>query len=205
MLKIVVAKVMWMGRATVFAVGLAVVVGLTLAVGAGTAEAAKAASLKAGVQNAIKATTSIVGTLAGPILRLDNNGTGPALDLQVEPGKAPVTVNSDTKVENLNVDKLDGKDGSTFLGPTYVTVESELITTTGAVQGEEAFCDAGDPALGGGGDPGTNLGNSIIVRSVPVIGNGQPIGWQVDFKNAGTEAVVATVHVVCGDLGQPHG
>ena len=92
MVKSVCSKVMWVGRAAVFAVGLAVV-GLALAVIAGTAEAAKAPSLKLGVQNAVRATTSMVGTLAGPILRLDNTGEGPALELQVEPGNAPMTVN----------------------------------------------------------------------------------------------------------------
>lgn len=112
-MKKVFGRVMWVGRATVFLVGLAVVLALMFGA-ASTAFAAKAPTLKLGVQNAVKAVTSMVGTLADPILRLDNNGAGPALDLQVEPGKAPMTVNSDTRVANLNSDKLDGQDAASF-------------------------------------------------------------------------------------------
>ena len=34
----------------------------------------------------------------------------------MEAGKAPMKVNSDAKVANLNADKIDGKDSSDFLG-----------------------------------------------------------------------------------------
>ena len=62
---------------------------LAVALAAGAAEAAKAGSLKAGASEpAVEATTSAAGTLAGPVLDLDNDGARPALDLQVEAGKA---------------------------------------------------------------------------------------------------------------------
>lgn len=112
-MKTVFGRVVRVGRATMFLVGLAVVLALTVGL-ASTAFAAKAPTFKLGVQNAVKAVTSMVGTLADPILRLDNNGAGPALDLQVEPGQAPMTVNSDTRVDNLNSDRLDGQDSTSF-------------------------------------------------------------------------------------------
>lgn len=90
--------------------GLAVALALTVGV-ASEALAGKNSgvpTLKLGVQNTVSAVTSMVGSVAGPALKLDNNGAGPALDLQVEPGKAPMTVNSDQKVDNLNADKVDG-------------------------------------------------------------------------------------------------
>ena len=60
-----------------------------------------------------------MGTLADPILRLDNNGSGPALDLQVERGKAPMTVNSDAgTATNLSADMIDGQNSTAFLGAT---------------------------------------------------------------------------------------
>lgn len=117
MLKTVFTKVMWVGRTTTFVVGLAVILALTVGV-ATTATAAKAPAFKLGVANTVKAVSSMVGSVAGPVLRLDNNNaadpSATALDLQVEPGMAPMTVSSDGKVDNLNADKLDGKDSTAF-------------------------------------------------------------------------------------------
>jgi len=53
------------------------------------------------------------------LLKVDNNSTGAnvtALDLRVEAGKPPMRVNSTTKVQNLNVDQVDGKSAGVFLG-----------------------------------------------------------------------------------------
>ena len=60
----------------------------------------------------------MLGSVAGPSLRVDNNSadaSATALDLQVEPGKAPMSVNSDGRVANLNADKLDGQEASAFM------------------------------------------------------------------------------------------
>ena len=61
--------------------------------------------------NAVNAVSTFVGSVAGPILRLDNNNAnGSALNLQVEPNQPPLTVNSTAgKATNLNADRLDGK------------------------------------------------------------------------------------------------
>jgi hypothetical protein len=49
------------------------------------------------------------------MLKVDNNGTGPALNLQVEPNRSPLTVKAGAgKAINLNADQLDGKDESAF-------------------------------------------------------------------------------------------
>jgi hypothetical protein len=97
---------------------LAVAAALTL----GTASAALAGSGVGGVfnlgkTNTVNAITTLVGSVTGPSLRLDNNSTNSAataLDLQVEPGKTPMKVNSTTKVANLNADMVDGKDPAEF-------------------------------------------------------------------------------------------
>lgn len=115
-------KVMWIGRATVFMVGLAV----TLALISGIATAALAAApgdpFKLGKTNSINRLSSLVGRTAGFMLKVDNNGTGPALDLQVGPSTtlpsnktvAPMKVDSQAQVVNLNSDELDGKDSTDF-------------------------------------------------------------------------------------------
>jgi hypothetical protein len=111
---------MWVGRAAVLFVGLAVI--LALVFGAATTALAHSGVdtklFHLGHSNTSNAITKLVGSVAGPMLRLDNNSTGTgatALDLQVEPGKPPMTVNSGTKVTNLNSDKLDGIDSTSFI------------------------------------------------------------------------------------------
>lgn len=59
--------------------------------------------------------TSLQGNHAGKLLQLTNNSTAAgstALGLTVGAGRTPFTVNSSTKVANLNADKLDGLDSS---------------------------------------------------------------------------------------------
>ncbi len=63
---------------------------------------------------------ALVGSVAGPMLRVDNNSTrarATVLDLQVEAGKPPMKINSGAEVARLNGDSLDGID-STALGAT---------------------------------------------------------------------------------------
>ncbi len=118
MTKTIFSKVVWVGRATTFVVGLAVMVALT----AGLASTALAgtgvgARFDLGMTNTVNAITKLVGSVAGPSLQVDNNSTGTgatALDLQVEAGKPPMTVNSGVKVANLNADRLDEREASSF-------------------------------------------------------------------------------------------
>lgn len=121
-MKTILMKAMLVGRATVLTMGLAV----TLALFVGAATTALAAvpgdPFKLGKTNQINRLSSLVGTTAGFILKVDNNGTGPALDLQVGPSTtqpanktvAPMKVDSQAQVVNLNSDELDGKDSTDF-------------------------------------------------------------------------------------------
>jgi hypothetical protein len=92
---------------------LVVVAGLTLAA-ASVAVAGQGVGgvFNLGVTNTVNAITTLLGTVSGPSLRIDNNSTSTAaraLDLQVEQGKPPMTVSSRTRVNNLNADLVDGK------------------------------------------------------------------------------------------------
>jgi hypothetical protein len=122
MVRNVFSKVMWVGRATVFLVGLSVI----LAVMLGVATTAAAHSGSAGLfhldhNNSVATVlTKLTGTLSGAVLTIDNNGTGPALNLQVEPTRPPLTVKAGAgTATNLSADRLDGLDSSAFI------VESE--------------------------------------------------------------------------------
>jgi hypothetical protein len=118
MTKKIYERAMGIARGTALTIGVAVMMALVLGVAttalAGTGVGAR---FDLGKTNTVNAVTKLVGSVAGPSLQVDNNSTGAgatALDLQVEPGKAPMKVNSEAKVANLNADKLDGLDSTQF-------------------------------------------------------------------------------------------
>lgn len=102
MLRSAVGKVMWVGRATVFLVGLAVILALLFGV-ASTALGANGNPFLLGKQN-----------FASQVSKLIKRGDGPALSLQVQDGQPPMKVNSSGKVANLNADTVDGKSEADF-------------------------------------------------------------------------------------------
>ena len=61
------------------------------------------------VLNSATAKSSLQASIADPVLSLINNASGAALDLQTQQGTAPMTVSSNTKVDNLNADQVDGQ------------------------------------------------------------------------------------------------
>lgn len=80
----VLGKVMKIGKTTALCAGLAVMVVVTVGMASpATAAKAKKATFKLGKTNAVKAVSAMAGSVAGPLLKLDNNGGGPALELQV--------------------------------------------------------------------------------------------------------------------------
>jgi hypothetical protein len=132
MTKTIFKKVVWLGRATTFLVGLAVILALTVGLAtAALAGTGVGARFQLGQTNTVNAVTKLVGSVAGPSMVVDNNSTNAAataLDLQVEPGKAPMKVNSQTKVANLTAEKVDDVDmplsGGTLVDPPNVAAHS---------------------------------------------------------------------------------
>ena len=114
MVRSVVSKVMWLGRATVFMVGLAVIVGLVLGL-ASMALGADGDFFKIGRVNE-----------AASISTLDKSGVGPALNLRVDSGP-PLRVDSETKVAKLNADTVDGRDA-----PLWAVVAADGTGLRGA-------------------------------------------------------------------------
>jgi hypothetical protein len=147
------ASVMFVGRATTFMVGLAVILALTVGV-TGAAFGANGANFLLGKSNTANAITQLVGSVAGPGLQIDNNSTdaaATALDLQVDAGKAPMKVNCDAQVANLNADKVDGLDASQLGGLSGV----EQVGVAGQLNSNDikvtfATCPEGKVAIGGG-------------------------------------------------------
>lgn len=149
----VLKKAMFVGRATTFVVGLAMILALTVGL-AGSAFGANGANFVLGKTNTVNAITTLVGSVAGPGLQIDNNSTdaaATALDLQVEAGKAPLKVNSDAQVANLNADKVDGLNASELgglNGVEQVGVAGQLNSAD--IKSTSVKCPEGKIAIGGG-------------------------------------------------------
>jgi hypothetical protein len=108
---------MWVGRATVFMVGLAVILALIF----GAASMAFAANgqpfLLGRATNFATALTKLTGNVNGSAMQVVNSNSGAddtALALSVQAGEAPMRVNSATKVANLNADRVDDREASSF-------------------------------------------------------------------------------------------
>ncbi|HEV2741695.1 MAG TPA: hypothetical protein VGV91_00925, partial [Rubrobacter sp.] len=172
----ILSRMWWLGRGTATIMGLAMLLALTVGLAstalAGTGVGAR---FDLGKNNAVNALTTLVGNVAGPSLKIDNNSTASgatALRLEVEPGKPPMSVNSTTEVQGLNVDSLDGKNSSDFLlkgqtaadadkldgkdpaayfsGKTYTAFTQVTGPGGGLTERQGASCDFGDKVLGGG-------------------------------------------------------
>jgi hypothetical protein len=139
MLRNAARKVMWVGRATVFLVGLAVILALVLGV-ATAALGANGDFFRVGQSN-----------FASAVSVLDKSGAGPALRLLVDSG-APLAVNSSTKVSNLNADRLDGKHATQIGVNGLQEVVVVSASNSDSPKSAQASCPAGKRVVGTGCD-----------------------------------------------------
>jgi hypothetical protein len=182
----------------------AVVTALTLV----TASAAFAGSgiggvFNLGVSNSVNAITALTGSVAGPSMRITNNSANAgarALDLQVATGKAPMTVNSGTKVTNLNADKVDGKDSSAFfVGGTYL-ITAEFNVPAGLGTSIGFGCDGGDVALSGGYEGAAD--GTHIASNGPNPGAADSWAIQANNNSGPDDSIIARVR--CADFPPTH-
>jgi hypothetical protein len=211
MVRSVVSKVMWVGRATVFLVGLAVILALIFGVlSRATAHTGSAGLFHLNHNNPVKALSTLTGTLAGSVLKVDNNGAGPALSLEVSGAKAPpLTVNSTAgTATNLSADKLDGKDSTDFLaqqdasqlwdGRNYLLESSFIQGKANSSETAQITCDAGDTALSGGYFfEGTASGYEIRIDKVSANTETFTFGWE---DTNGTPDSLFNISVSCADF-----
>lgn len=189
------------GRATALVLGTAVMLALVVGL-ASTAFGSNGDAWKLGKGNSATKITSLAGTLGvnGPMVRLTNNNAGTddtALELRVQPGEAPMTVNSATRVDGLNADQLDGQDSSQFVKNNIYKLESAV--DAGTALGDGTFvkgqaCDPGDVMLSGG--PANVSPTSDMVESFPSPGSTTSWSARID-KNGQTDNF--SVVVLCAN------
>lgn len=156
MLRSAASKVMWVGRATAFLVGLAVILAVLL----GLASAALAgtgvgAAFNLGKTNTVNRLSQLVGSTDKPMLRVTNKSSGTdatALTLQVQPGHAPMRVNSSTQVAGLNADRVDGQDVAQIGVNGVQRVEAESAENSVSSKQATASCPSGKALVGTGFD-----------------------------------------------------
>jgi hypothetical protein len=188
-------KVLGRGKLALLAVVLALTVGT-----ASTALAANGGNFILGVlTNDATAITKLTANIPNNTLHLANTSTSAgatALRLQTDASMPPMRVDSGTKVTNLNVDKLDGKDSSDFM-PAQV-YEREQATWVSASSTGNIFpaCDAGDVAISGGY---RDLDfTSRVIRDERYAAD--PKYWALAIRNTASTADAITVEVVCINL-----
>jgi hypothetical protein len=134
MLRSVASNVMWVGRATSAVVGLAIVLALVVGV-ASVAFGANGGNFILGRTNVATIMTRLAGPdgVNGAMFEVQNNNPGiddTALSLKVQSGEAPMTVNSDTQVADLNADQLDGKDSTQLADATHSHSGADITSGT---------------------------------------------------------------------------
>lgn len=181
------------GRATVFAVGLAVVLAVMFGVATTALAAVPGDPLRLGKINVVNKITTLI-----------KRGPGPALSLKVGSGP-PLAVNSTGKVANLNADQLDGQDSTAFV-PTATNAfvrnniyKAESALNTGTALGDGTFvkaqaCNSGDVLLSGG--PANVSPTSDMVESFPTPGTTN--SWSARIQDNGAVDNFSVV-VLCAD------
>jgi hypothetical protein len=196
-------KVMWVGRAAVFLVGMAVI--LALVVGLATAALAGTgvgATFNLGKLNTVNRISQLVGAPDNAMLRIVNNSNGTsatALDLQVQPASPPLEVNSSTMVPNLNANYVDNRRASSFMASgTYRLGQGQERAGNALGDGSKVLsqsCLAGDRLLSGG--PASVNAASDVLDSFAQDTN----TWQARINDSAVAAPgdSFTVVVLCAD------
>jgi hypothetical protein len=200
-----------LGRATIFAVGVAVILAVVLGVATTALAAVPGDPFRLGRINSIDRLSTLIGTTANAMLRVDNNGTGPALSLEAGAGNPPVVVNAAAgKATNLDADELDGRDSSAFLpAEIYENSASQTISPDSSA-GTTATCDSGDVAVSGsyavsGARLEVTSERRVDDRFDEEMGQTNPSGWHVIADNPDTSANgTITVYVNCADRAPIH-
>lgn len=217
MLNRIASKAARLARGTALALSTAVMLAVVLGVAAtALASTGVGTTFNLGKVNSVNAVSKLVGNIAGSMLVVDNNGAGTALDLQVGPSTtppdqktvAPMKVDSQARVDNLNADEIDGKDSSQLMtASTYFSTSPETsgqdIGNGTGIRHAEWRCDPGDQLLTGGYRWMVNATSVAVVGSWPS-GN----SWIVQWANTAAPTVPydMQIYIKCADTAAPaHG
>ena len=199
----VVKKVMFVGRATTFMVGLAVILALTVGV-ASAAFGANGGNFLLGSNNVATLMTRLAGAngVDGTMFEVQNNNADAddtALSLKVQPAEPPMTVNSDTQVANLNADKVDGKSANE-IGVNGLTIVSN--TSPGNSNSPKSIpvsCPPGKVVVGTGYEligNDSGAGADVVMDDVLAVGETQVVASALEEEPTSASWAV-TAQAIC--------
>lgn len=195
-------------RGLVLAIGAVVISAVVLGAATAALAAVPGDPFRLGQVNVINKFTKLVGAGNAPRLVIDNNGSGVALRLLVEPGKPPMQVNSGAKVARFNADRLDDLDQSAFLrkngkaadadrldgkdstaylpSAVYQKTSSPNFVPANSTRTYKVLCDSGDSVLSGGYTGFIDADSSIESSFPHLSSDGSEQGWTVKISTGAT-------------------
>lgn len=201
MLRSAVSKALWVGWIASALFGLALVLGLLFGA-ASMAFGANGGNFILGQNNNASLLTRLTGNVNGSAMQIVNNnadGNDTALNLSVQPGEAPMRVNSSTQVANLNADLVDGRSAASFVAnSTYRLGQGQERAGNELSDGSKVLrqsCLAGDRLLSGG--PASVNAASDVLDSFAA----DTITWQARINDSAVAEPgdSFTVVVLCAD------
>jgi hypothetical protein len=165
-------KIVRLGRATVFLLGLAVVLAAIFT----ATSIAFAANGKPFLLRRNNAATAIT--------TLTKQGPGPALRLLARPGSPPMAVNTKGRVNNLNADLVDGKSAEQFSRVAQMQTRTRaLLSLDSAAYGSPLSITAPAPGF-------VRLNGNVTLQSPGCTINCEVEGWirHVNTENSGIPA-----------------
>jgi len=174
-----VSRIAYVGRATVFLVGLAVTMAVVVGL-ASSAISATGGSFILGKKNTSGKTTTLVKKKKGPALRL-----------KVGKGQPPFAVSSSRKVARLNADRLDGVSAEGFYAAGSKVADSAHADNADTVGGKSAS----DLLPGGQLPSGRTLRGVYLIRFNPTVAGqqwGDPISFAYELSAAPTPHFIAS-------------
>jgi hypothetical protein len=191
------------GRVTALTLGAAVMLALVVGV-TSAAFGSNGDPWILGQNNTATLITKLGGSLGvdGAMVQLKNNNADAndtALDLQVQTGEAPMTVNSNTRVDSLNADLLDGRDSTSFVASNIYKTEDPISAGILLGDGTRAIskaCLPGDVLLSGG-PANINGSGTILLESFPTPGSTN--SWTARIANTDGTPDNFNVVVLCAN------
>ena len=164
MLRSIAARALWLTKGAALFGGAVVTLALVLGVVTMAVAAVPGDPFKLGRTNTIDNLSTLAGSTTGTLLRINNKGSGPALDLRVGARRVAHERQLHHESQRLNADQLDDQGANDFFSEdkTYTTSEFEVGAGGGADVEAFAECDPGDRILGGGGGIPGGTGNDLL-------------------------------------------
>jgi hypothetical protein len=174
-------------------------VALALVITGGVAGVAGQALILGQSNSAGGSQTHLTANLSAATLKVSQFGSGSPLSLKGSTNKPPMVVNSKEKVENLNADRVDGKNAGQFLPSAWYRQSDSVTIAAGGFAALAVACDAGDHVLSGG-----HRDKNFSTNALDSYPSDTGAGWSFSFQNQGAGSDTILTYALCADFAPHH-